>query len=65
METGRIATTYQALRGARESGPPAPPAIEPGHEAWVRGEEPAVLIEVDFEGDTIARFGLPSSHRHA
>jgi hypothetical protein len=29
------------------------------------GEEPAVLIEVDFEGDTIARFGLPSSHRHA
>jgi hypothetical protein len=44
---------------------PAALAIEPGHDAWVMGDEPAVLIEVDFEGDTIARFGLPSDHRHA
>lgn len=44
---------------------PAALAIEPGHDAWVMGDEPAVLIEVDFEGDTIARFGLPTTHRHA
>jgi hypothetical protein len=44
---------------------PAAVAIEPGHDAWVMGDEPAVLIEVDFEGDTVARFGLPAQHRHA
>jgi len=44
---------------------PAAVAIEPGHDAWVIGDEPAVLIEVDFESDTISRFGLPATHRHA
>ena len=44
---------------------PAALVIEPGHDAWVMGDEPAVLIEVDFEGDTISRFGLPAAHRHA
>lgn len=44
---------------------PAAVAIEPGHDAWVMGDEPAVLIEVDFESDTVTRFGLPASHRHA
>jgi hypothetical protein len=29
------------------------------------GGEPAVLIEVDFEAETVARFGLPAAHRHA
>lgn len=38
--------------------------IEPGHEGWVTGDSPAVMIEVDFEGDTAHRFGLPESHRH-
>lgn len=38
--------------------------IEPGHDGWVVGDEPAVLIEVDFEGDTAARFGMPDAHRH-
>ena len=38
--------------------------IEPGHEGWVVGDEPAVLIEVDFEGETAARFGMPDAHRH-
>ena len=38
--------------------------VEPGHEAWVVGEETAVLIEFDFEKDTIQRFGLPEAHRH-
>lgn len=38
--------------------------VEPGHEAWVVGEETAVLIEFDFEKDTVLRFGLPEAHRH-
>lgn len=40
-------------------------AIEPGHEGWVVGDEPAVLIEFDFEGDTANRFGMSGGHRHA
>jgi hypothetical protein len=43
---------------------PAVVAIEPGHDAWVVGDEAAVLIEVDFEGDTAARFGLAAEHSH-
>jgi hypothetical protein len=40
-------------------------AIEPGHDGWVVGKEPVVLIEFDFEGDTIRRLGMPDTHRHA
>ena len=39
-------------------------AIDPGHEGWVVGREPAVLIEFDFERDTIARLGMPETHTH-
>ena len=39
-------------------------AIEPGHDGWVVGKEPVVLIEFDFEGDTISRLGMPAEHRH-
>ena len=39
-------------------------AIEPGHDGWVVGNEPAVLIEFDFERDTVARLGMPDAHRH-
>ncbi len=39
-------------------------AIEPGHDGWVVGKEPVVLIEFDFEGDTIDRLGMPAEHRH-
>jgi hypothetical protein len=38
--------------------------IVPGHEGWVVGDEPAVLIEFDFLGATAERFGLPETHRH-
>ncbi len=38
--------------------------IDPGHDGWVVGDEPAVLIEFDFLGETVKRFGLPSSHTH-
>jgi hypothetical protein len=39
-------------------------AIEPGHDGWVVGKEPVVMIEFDFEGDTVARLGMPEAHRH-
>ena len=40
-------------------------AIEPGHDGWVVGDESAVLIEIDFEGDTADRFGMAAGHRHS
>jgi hypothetical protein len=44
----------------------APQAIvlEPGHDAWVVGEEAAVLIQFDCEARTARQFGLPREHRH-
>jgi hypothetical protein len=39
-------------------------AIEPGHDGWVVGREPVVLIEFDFEGDTVSKLGMPAEHRH-
>jgi hypothetical protein len=30
----------------------------------VVGDEAAVLIEFDFEGDTVNRIGLPQAHGH-
>ncbi|GAB2862021.1 cupin domain-containing protein [Hymenobacter ruber] len=37
-------------------------AIAPGHDGWVVGNEPAILIEFDFEGETVERMGLASRH---
>ena len=39
-------------------------AIEPGHDGWVVGDEPAGAIEFDFEGDTARSIGMPESHAH-
>jgi len=39
-------------------------AIDPGHDGWVVGKEPVILIEFDFERDTITRVGMPRVHRH-
>ena len=39
-------------------------AIEPGHDGWVVGDEPAVVVEFDFEGETGSRVGMPNAHRH-
>ena len=39
-------------------------AIEPGHDGWVVGTEPAVMIEFDFERDTVRRLGMPAEHSH-
>lgn len=38
--------------------------IDAGHDGWVSGDRPAVMIEFDFEGETARRFGLPDGHRH-
>jgi hypothetical protein len=48
----------------REFAAPAAVAIEPGHDGWVVGNEPAVLIEIDFESDTVERLGMPDTHAH-
>lgn len=44
----------------------APQVVEiaPGHDGWVVGKEPVVLIEIDFERDTAAVLGL-ITHSHA
>jgi hypothetical protein len=39
-------------------------AIDPGHDGWVVGREPVVMIEFDFEGRTIEKLGMPAEHRH-
>src|SRR4029453_3202926 len=39
--------------------------IEPGHDGWVVGKKPVVLIEFDFERDTVGRLGMPDAHRHS
>ena len=40
-------------------------AIEPGHDGWVVGREPAVLIEFDFERETVERLRLPQTHQRS
>jgi hypothetical protein len=44
----------------------APPVVgvEPGHDAWVVGQEAAVLIQFDAEAATAGRFGRPEEPRH-
>ena len=39
-------------------------SIEPGHDGRVIGNEPAVLIEFDFEGNTVKHLGMPDKHKH-
>jgi len=39
-------------------------AIDPGHDGWVVGSEPVVMIEFDFERDTVNRLGMPLMHTH-
>jgi hypothetical protein len=33
-------------------------AVDPGHDSWVEGDEPVVLIQFDFVKDTVERLGL-------
>ena len=39
-------------------------SIDPGHDGEVVGNDPAVLIEFDFEGNTVERLGMPKVHSH-
>ena len=43
---------------------PAVVTIDPGHDSWVVGDDPVVLIEFDFEQDTVAKLGIPATHTH-
>jgi hypothetical protein len=43
---------------------PAIVDVAPGHDAWVVGDQPAVLIEFDFEATTTVRIGVPDEHVH-
>jgi len=43
---------------------PAFLTIEPGHDAWVVGDEAAVLIQFDAAEKTTQQFGIPGEHRH-
>jgi hypothetical protein len=63
LASGRFTIEY--ADGCRvEARAPQIVAIDPGHDGWVVGKDPAVFIEFDFEGDTVARLGMPAAHRH-
>lgn len=60
--SGSIGIEY--ADGCKETfAAPQAVSIAPGHEGWVIGNTPAVMIEVDFEGETADRFGI-REHRH-
>ena len=45
---------------------PAAVVVEPGHDGWVVGDEPVVLIQVDAGADTVELLGLAQTrHPHA
>jgi hypothetical protein len=48
----------------KEYSAPEVIAIEPGHDGWVVGDEPAVVIEFDFERETAEKVGMTHGHRH-
>jgi hypothetical protein len=63
LSAGRVRGEY-GDGCAFEFAAPQVVVLEPGHDAWVVGREPAVLIQFDAAGETAQRFGLPSEHRH-
>jgi hypothetical protein len=63
LVSGRIDVTYADGCVEIYEGPHIV-AVAPGHDGHVVGDEPAVLIEFDFESDTLQRFGMPEAHTH-
>jgi len=63
LARGRIHMTF-ADGCTRDFVAPQVVVIEAGHDGRVVGDEPAVLIEFDFEGETAARLGLAQEHKH-
>ena len=57
LARGRIHVEY-ANGTVNEFSAPHVICIEPGHDGWVVGDEDAVLIEIDFERDTLAKLGM-------
>ncbi len=60
---GRIAGTF-ADGCTFDYVAPAVVTLEAGHDAWVVGDDPAVLVQFDAEAETARRFGLADEHRH-
>jgi hypothetical protein len=63
LARGRVRGAY-ADGCAFDLAAPRAVVIEPGHDAWVVGDEAAILIEFDFKGETALRFGLKGQHVH-
>jgi hypothetical protein len=63
LARGRIHMTFTD-GCTRDFVAPQVVVIEAGHDGRVVGDEPAVLIEFDFEGETAAKMGLPEQHGH-
>jgi hypothetical protein len=62
LETGAIRIEYPDGHVEKLVAPQIV-AIAPGHDGSVVGSRPAVLIEIDFEGKTVERLGLPVAHQ--
>ncbi|WP_303312221.1 hypothetical protein [Hymenobacter sp. BT730] len=60
LAAGHLAVQY-ADGAVEEYVAPQVVAIAPGHDGWVVGAEPAILIQFDFEGETVERLGLKRS----
>jgi hypothetical protein len=63
LARGRVAGEYRD-GCSFEFAAPQVVVVEPGHDAWVVGDEPAVMIQFDSEEGTARRFGLPPEHSH-
>jgi hypothetical protein len=63
LAQGRVHVQYEDVDTV-ELVAPQFVSIEPGHDAWVVGDEAAVLIEFDFERDTVTKLGMPQVHHH-
>jgi hypothetical protein len=63
LAQGQIHIEYQD-GCSREFTAPEVLVVEPGHDGWVVGGEPAIVIEFDFERETTSRLGMPSFHSH-
>jgi hypothetical protein len=60
---GRMIVEYED--GCRETfQAPAAVVVPPGHDGWVEGDQPAVLVQYDCGPETVELLGLPSEHRH-
>lgn len=61
LAQGRL--TFQYADGVTEEFvAPQVVVVEPGHDGWVSGDEPAVLIEFDFQENTIQTLAIPEIH---